>query len=93
MKKITAPSRGLRIFGWVYLVIVIAMFSSSLVLLFMNVGGGCETVFTSGALLFVVSDFIMIYYSFGRKIKPLRAVNLLSYYIGQILIALTILLA
>ncbi len=93
MKRITAPSRGLRIFGWVYLVVVIAMFSSSLVLLFINGGGGCEAVFTTGALLFVVSDFIMIYYSFGRKIKPLRAVNLLSYYIGQLLIALTILLA
>ncbi len=38
MKRITAPSRGLRIFGWVYLVVVIAMFSSSLVLLFTSGG-------------------------------------------------------
>ena len=44
-----------------------------------------------GGLLFVVSDFIMIYYSFGKKIKPLRAINLLSYYAAQLLIALCIL--
>lgn len=92
MKRVTAPSRGLKAFGWVYLVVVIAMFSSAFMLL---VGSGAECgeiVFTIGALLFVVSDFIMIYYSFARKIRPLRAVNLLSYYIGQILIALTIIL-
>ena len=46
-----------------------------------------------GGLLFVFSDFIMIYYSFGKKIKPLRAINLLSYYAGQLLIAVCILLA
>lgn len=92
MKRVKAPSKGLRIFGWVYLVVVIAMFSSSLVLLCMNGGGKSEAVFTTGALLFVISDFLMIYYSFARKIKPLRALNLISYYIGQLLIALTILL-
>ena len=90
MRRVTAPNRGLRIFGWVYLAVVIAMFSSSLMLL---VEKGVETgalLFSLGALLFVVSDFIMIYYSFGEKIRPLRAINLLSYYIGQILIALTV---
>ena len=92
MKRITAPSRGLRIFGWVYLVVVIAMFSSALTLIIKNGAGRSEIVFALGALLFVVSDFIMIYYSFGKKIRPLRAINLLSYYIGQLLIALTVLL-
>ena len=92
MKRITAPSRGLKIFGWVYLVVVIAMFSSALTLIIKNGAGRSEIVFALGALLFVVSDFIMIYYSFGKKIRPLRAINLLSYYIGQLLIALTVLL-
>ena len=41
----------------------------------------------------MVSDFIMIYYSFGKKIPPLRAINLSTYYLGQLLIALCVLLA
>ena len=57
------------------------------------IAGALTLVFTLGALLFVVSDFIMIYYSFGKKIKPLRAINLLCYYVGQLMIAVCILLA
>ena len=91
MKRITAPSKGLKIFGYVYLVIVIAMFSCAASLL-IRLGAHVTTVlFAVGGLLFMVSDFIMIYYSFGKKIRPLRAVNLLTYYIAQLLIALTIL--
>ena len=90
MKRITAPSRGLKLFGYVYLVIVIAMFSCSAVLLVLDGVQALTVLFSIGGLLFVVSDFIMIYYSFGKKIKPLRAINLLSYYAAQLLIALYI---
>lgn len=93
MKRINAPSKGLKIFGYVYLVIVIAMFSCSAALWIKAGTSALTAVFAIGGLLFMVSDFIMIYYSFGKKIKPLRAINLLSYYVGQLLIALTILLA
>lgn len=93
MKRITAPSKGLKIFGYVYLVTVIAMFSCAAVLMLLTGATALNTVFTLGGLLFMVSDFIMIYYSFGKKIKPLRAINLLSYYVGQLLIAVCILLA
>ena len=93
MKRITAPSAGLKIFGYVYLVVVIAMFSCAAALLVTLGAGALTLVFTLGALLFVVSDFIMIYYSFGKKIKPLRAINLLCYYVGQLMIAVCILLA
>lgn len=93
MRRITAPSMGLKIFGYVYLVVVIAMFSCAAMLL-VKLGASALTVlFAVGALLFMVSDFIMIYYSFGKKIKPLRAINLLSYYAGQLLIAIAILFA
>lgn len=93
MRRITAPSKGLKMFGYVYLVVVIAMFSCAAILL-VKAGASMLTVlFAIGALFFVVSDFIMIYYSFGKKIKPLRAINLLSYYIGQLLIATAILFA
>lgn len=92
MKRITAPSKGLMVFGYVYLVIVIAMFSCSLMVLIKNGADAANILFAIGGFLFMVSDFIMIYYSFGKKIRPLRAVNLLSYYAGQLLIALCILL-
>jgi len=93
MKRINAPSKGLKIFGYVYLVIVIAMFSCSAALWIKTGTTALNVIFAAGGLLFMVSDFIMIYYSFGKKIKPLRAINLLSYYVGQLLIALTILCA
>lgn len=93
MKRICAPSKGLKIFGYVYLVIVIAMFSCAASLLIKDGFSPLSIVFTVGGALFMVSDFIMIYYSFGKKIKPLRAINLLSYYVGQLLIACCILLA
>lgn len=92
MKRIEAPSKGLKIFGYVYLVIVIAMFSCALVSLIKGGASPVNLVFTLGALLFVVSDFIMIYYSFGKKIPALRVTNLLAYYVGQLLIGLCILL-
>lgn len=93
MRRITAPSKGLKIFGYVYLVVVIAMFSCAAVLLFRAGAGALTLLFAIGGLFFMVSDFIMIYYSFGRKIKPLRAINLLTYYFGQLLIAISILFA
>ena len=91
IKRITPPSEGLKKFGYVYLCIVIAMFCASLSRL-CSFYSTNSLVFMLGALLFVVSDFIMIYFSFGKKIKPLRAINLLAYYFGQILIALCIFL-
>ncbi len=93
MKRITAPSKGLKLFGYVYLVVVIAMFCCSVGVL-VNLGlSTVNLVFVLGAFLFVISDFIMIYYTFGNKIPVLRVTNLLCYYVGQLLIGLCILLA
>lgn len=92
MKKITPPSDGMKIFGYVYLFIVIAMFSAALMLFLLTPVCAMTAVFAIAGFLFVVSDFIMIYYSFGKKIKPLRAINLLTYYFAQLMIAVTILL-
>lgn len=90
MKRITAPSKGLKIFGYVYLTIVICMFSCSVTMLVARGISSLTLTFLVGAFLFLISDFIMIYYSFGKKIKPLRAINLLAYYMGQLLIAFCI---
>ncbi len=92
MKRIAAPSKGLKLFGYVYLVVVIAMFCCSVGVL-VNLGmTAVNLVFVLGAFLFVISDFIMIYYTFGNKIPALRVTNLLCYYVGQLLIGLCILL-
>ncbi len=90
MKRITAPSQGLKLFGYVYLVIVIAMFCCSGALLALTGAATVNLVFVAGAFLFVISDFIMIYYTFGSKIPALRVTNLLCYYVGQLLIGLCI---
>lgn len=92
MKHVTAPNAGLKIFGYVYLVVVIAMFSFTDSLWVKTGSTPLTIVFAMGALLFMVSDFIMIYYTFGKKVKPLRAINLLCYYVGQLMIAGCILL-
>lgn len=91
MKRITAPSKGLKIFGYVYLAIVITMFACAAVTLIKDGVTAKNMLFAIGAFLFMISDFIMIYYSFGKKLKPLRVTNLLLYYIGQLLIAFCIL--
>ena len=50
--------------------------------------------YVAGAILFLLSDIIMILYTFGpKKDFRLRASNLSLYYAGQLLIALTLLLA
>lgn len=94
MKKVTPPSTGFKVFGYVYLVVVIAMFSTALAGFVKGIVieeasyNEASIVFLIGALLFVVSDFIMIYNNFGKKQrKSLRATNLILYYIGQLLIA------
>ncbi|MGN0906311.1 MAG: lysoplasmalogenase [Bullifex sp.] len=92
MKRITAPGKALKAFGYVYLVIVIAMFSAALSLLITSGATSKNIVLTVGALLFLVSDFFTIYYSFGRKIQIIRRLNLIAYYAGQVMIALTIML-
>lgn len=92
IRSITAPSQGLKLFGYVYLTVVIGMFSFASSALAALGASAFTVIFTVGAGFFVVSDFIMIYFSFGKKIKPLRAINLLTYYAGQILIALCIMM-
>ncbi len=87
MKRIQAPSEGLKKFGYVYLTIVIAMFASAIAMSW-SLGLCALDIFILGAALFVVSDFIMIYNSFGGKpTYALRATNLLTYYVGQLIIA------
>lgn len=91
LKHVIAPSKGIKIFGCVYLLIVIAMFSFSVGQIVSVGTSRVAVLMLIGAFLFMVSDFVMIYNSFGKKQKPLRVLNLLAYYVGQLIIATSIL--
>ena len=48
-------------------------------------------IFAVGAILFLVSDIVLILNTFGRETKQsLRVTNISLYYAGQILIALSL---
>lgn len=81
-----------KIFGIVYISAVCLMASFAL--------GNCinapstfNLVFAIGAVLFLVSDVVLIFNTFGPEQKfGLRITNLTLYYIGQILIAVSLFL-
>lgn len=91
LKRIDIEGK-LKIFGIVYVTIVVFMTSCAaglLVLMPFNYG---HLLFTIGAVLFTLSDVILIFELFGRKKRrTMRALNLSTYYAGQILIALSLL--
>ena len=48
-------------------------------------------VFSAGAILFLLSDIVLILNTFGKETKQsLRVTNISLYYAGQILIALSL---
>lgn len=87
LKVADTDKKAFKIFGIVYLAIVVSMFAFALTPLVMLKFTLLNVIFAIGAFCFVVSDFILVYFSFGKKIAPLRAINLSMYYLGQILIA------
>ena len=92
LKRVEAPKK-LVIFGSIYLVAVIAMFSCALALLIKEPASAFRLTFTIGAFLFMVSDVILVFALFVKSSpKCLRAINLSCYYVGQLLIALSLLL-
>ena len=56
----------------------------------LSYASGFNILFAAGALLFLVSDIVLILNTFGEKTRfALRFVNLGLYYIGQLIIALS----
>ena len=50
-----------------------------------------KLLFFVGAVLFLVSDVVLIFNTFGKEEKySLRITNLICYYLGQLLIALSL---
>lgn len=88
--RITAQ-KAFKIFGVFYIGAIVIMNSFALSNLF-SAPSAFTAVFFAGALLFLISDIILILNTFGSESKfILRVANLSLYYIGQILIAVSLL--
>ena len=84
--KITAK-KAFKIFGVFYLG-AIMLLNCVAVRNLMTAPSAFTGLFAAGALLFLISDIVLILNTFGQKSKfSLRVTNLSLYYIGQLLIA------
>jgi uncharacterized membrane protein YhhN len=88
-RQITAKL-AFKIFGVIYIGAIVALNC----LAFNNIltdPGNFTTMFMVGSLLFLISDIVLILNTFGKESKfSLRIANLSLYYLGQILIALSL---
>ena len=88
--KITAK-KAFKIFGVFYLG-AIMMLNSVAVSNLMTEPSAFTGLFAAGALLFLISDIVLILNTFGPESKfSLRVTNLSLYYLGQLLIAWSLL--
>ncbi len=90
--QITAKP-AFKIFGVFYIGAIVIMTTIAIMNLMIRFSVR-NLVFAIGAILFLISDIVLIINNFGGKNKPeLRITNLSLYYIGQICIALCLLAA
>lgn len=90
--KVITAQTAFKIFGVFYIGAIMTMTAVAIGLLYTNV---CPRtiIFVVGALSFLASDIILILNTFGKETKfSLRIANLSLYYIGQLLIALSLFL-
>ncbi len=84
-------AKAFKIFGIVYIGAIVILNCAA----FANLIASFSTFhcfFAAGAFLFLISDIVLILNTFGEESKfSLRIANLSLYYIGQILIALSLL--
>ncbi|MCR5576874.1 MAG: lysoplasmalogenase [Oscillospiraceae bacterium] len=86
--KITAK-KAFKIFGVVYIGAIVFLNCVAIANLF-SYASTFNLLFAAGALLFLVSDIVLILNTFGPENKfSLRFVNLMLYYVGQLVIALS----
>lgn len=82
--------RSLKAFGCVYFGFFLILESAAISNAF-TAPGAVTACFALGTLLFLLSDIILNLYSFGTKRQyPCRVAYCLLYYIGQLLIALSL---
>ncbi len=88
-KRITAKT-AFKIFGVVYIGAIMLLNCVSIANLIAE-PSVFTVIFAAGALLFLVSDVVLIMNTFGTETKQsLRITNIGLYYIGQLLIALSL---
>ena len=86
--RITAK-KAFKIFGVVYIGAIVFLNCVAIANLLSYVSA-FNALFAAGALLFLVSDIVLILNTFGPENKfSLRFVNLMLYYVGQLIIALS----
>ncbi|MDI9540882.1 MAG: lysoplasmalogenase family protein [Bacillota bacterium] len=80
-----------KIFGVFYIGAIVVMSSVALINYFNNPQTN-SLIYLLGAILFTISDIVLIFNTFGKTSKfYLRVTNLLLYYLGQLAIALSLL--
>ena len=88
--RITAE-KAFKIFGVVYIGAIVVLNCVAIGNL-ITIPGAFTGIFAAGALLFLVSDIVLILNTFGGEEKfSLRVTNISLYYVGQLLIALSLL--
>ena len=88
-KRITAQ-KAFKIFGVFYIGAIMMMTCVAFGILISSPSAH-SGMFAAGALLFLVSDIVLILNTFGSETKfSLRVTNLSLYYLGQLLIALSL---
>ena len=88
--RITAK-KSFRIFGIIYIGAIVILNSAAIFNLVQH-PGAFSLVFAAGALLFLISDIVLILNTFGPQTRfGLRVTNTVLYYVGQLLIALSLL--
>ena len=88
-KHITAQ-KAFKIFGVFYIGAIMIMTCVAVGIL-ISAPAPWIYFFSAGAVLFLISDIVLILNTFGSETKfSLRVVNLSFYYVGQILIALSL---
>lgn len=82
--------KAFKIFGIVYIGAIVLLSCTAFANLIIE-PSTFRLIFFAGALLFLVSDIILIINTFGSVSRfTLRVTNLILYYIGQIMIALSL---
>lgn len=80
--------KAFKIFGVFYIGVIVIMNCFAVANLVQDITNTRYIVFTIGAILFLASDIVLILNTFGKESKrSLRITNLVLYYLGQILIA------
>lgn len=85
-------SKVFKIFGIFYIGAIVIMNCFAVANLIQDPSNQRYIIFVIGAVLFLISDIILILNTFGKTSKfSLRITNLSLYYVGQLLIALSML--